>query len=122
MIVIGWLHLLPQLQGAGLALTTLTSLPPWSGDTTWESGRHEVAEGAALVFAAGTPVPTTAGAPTTDEQWLRPMAGDAADKLLEIYSILIAGLLGTMGLPSWCAPTPIRTAGPRDAPRWWCSR
>src|SRR3712207_4495545 len=30
-LVIGWLYLLPQLQGAGLALTALTALPPWSG-------------------------------------------------------------------------------------------
>jgi hypothetical protein len=30
-LVIGWLYLLPQLQGAGLALTTLTTLPAWSG-------------------------------------------------------------------------------------------
>jgi Na+(H+)/acetate symporter ActP len=30
-LVIGWLYLLPQLQGAGLALTTLTGLPTWSG-------------------------------------------------------------------------------------------
>ena len=29
--IIGWLYLLPQLQGAGLALTTLTALPAWSG-------------------------------------------------------------------------------------------
>ena len=31
MLIIGWLYLLPQLQGAGLALTTLTALPAWSG-------------------------------------------------------------------------------------------
>ena len=30
-LIIGWLYLLPQLQGAGLALTTLTALPAWSG-------------------------------------------------------------------------------------------
>ncbi len=30
-LVIGWLYLLPQLQGAGLALTTLTGLPAWTG-------------------------------------------------------------------------------------------
>src|SRR3712207_1055955 len=31
-LLIGWLYLLPQLQGAGLALTTLTTLPPWIGE------------------------------------------------------------------------------------------
>jgi Na+(H+)/acetate symporter ActP len=30
-LVIGWLYLLPQLQGAGLALTTLTTLPGIAG-------------------------------------------------------------------------------------------
>jgi Na+(H+)/acetate symporter ActP len=44
-------------------------------------------------------VPTVAGAPTTDRTWLEPLSGDNAERLLEIYSILVAGLLGTMGLP-----------------------
>jgi Na+(H+)/acetate symporter ActP len=30
-IVIGWLYLLPQLQGAGLTVTTVTGLPGWVG-------------------------------------------------------------------------------------------
>src|ERR671915_2258122 len=30
-VVIGWLYVLPQLQGAGLAVTTVTGLPAWSG-------------------------------------------------------------------------------------------
>jgi Na+(H+)/acetate symporter ActP len=194
-LVIGWLYLLPQLQGAGLALTTLTGLPAWSGiagagvvvlltvvgggmrsitfvqafqywlkltallvpalvvggmflndtrtfdrptspqfvqdmtvdvrtdvvldvtepvqvwvdggvngsrergDSTWPPGRYEVDEGTTLRFAAGSAVPTVDGAPTTDRQWLEPMTGGAADQLLSIYSILIAGFLGTMGLP-----------------------
>jgi Na+(H+)/acetate symporter ActP len=194
-LLIGWLYLLPQLQGAGLALTTLTTLPAsvgiaaagavvlltvigggmrsitfvqafqyWlkltalavpafivlglflSGDRTfdrpapphftdrttvqvrtpvllqtigpldltadgtidgrnvhgpvhWEPGRHAVATGSTLVFPAGSPVPTPVGAPTTDRDWLVPMSGDQGNKLLEIYSILIAGFLGTMGLP-----------------------
>jgi Na+(H+)/acetate symporter ActP len=194
-LVIGWLYLLPQLQGAGLALTTLTGLPAWSGiaaagvivlltvigggmrsitfvqafqfwlkltamavpalvvlgmfigaarsfdrpappqfphdttvqvrtevvldvaepvrlradgevdgervrgELTWEPGRHEVAEDSTLTFAAGAPVPTVAGAPTTDREWLEPLAGDHGHELLEIYSILVAGFLGTMGMP-----------------------
>ncbi len=32
-MVIGWLYLLPQLQGAGLTLTTITGWPPWVGAT-----------------------------------------------------------------------------------------
>ena len=30
-VLIGWLYLMPQLQGAGLALRTATGLPPWAG-------------------------------------------------------------------------------------------
>jgi Na+(H+)/acetate symporter ActP len=30
-VIIGWLYLLPQLQGAGLTLTTVTGLPNWVG-------------------------------------------------------------------------------------------
>jgi Na+(H+)/acetate symporter ActP len=194
-LVIGWLYLLTQLQGAGLALTALTGLPAWSGvagaglvvvltvagggmrsitfvqafqywlkltalvvptvfvltlflsdnrtlerdtapnlgtDTTvdvrtdvvlqtpdtitlsadgtidgarvagpltWPPGRHEIAAGTTLRFPAGASLPTVAGSPTTDRQWLEPGSGDAGNQLLEIYSVLIAGTLGTMGLP-----------------------
>ena len=194
-LVIGWLYLLPQLQGAGLALTALTTLPAWSGiagvgvivlltvvgggmrsitfvqafqywikltalavpvtvvlglflsdartfdrpappqfpdatvvqirtdvvlevaepvrvevdgdvddhpvrgEVVWRPGRYEVTAGTTLGFAAGSPVPTVAGTPATDREWLEPMGGDAPDQLLEIYSILVAGFLGTMGLP-----------------------
>ncbi len=31
-IIIGWLYLLPQLQGAGLTIAIVTSLPPWTGE------------------------------------------------------------------------------------------
>jgi Na+(H+)/acetate symporter ActP len=195
-LIIGWLYLLPQLQGAGLALTALTPLPAWMGvaaagvvvlltvvgggmrsitfvqafqywlkltaiavpavvvlglflaggksfdhpsgplfpaDTTvairtdvllevaeptrleatglldgqsvrggvlWQPGRHEVARGSSLSFTAGTAVPMVAGSPTTDRSWLQPLSGgDEGEQLLEIYSILLAGALGTMGLP-----------------------
>jgi Na+(H+)/acetate symporter ActP len=194
-LVIGWLYLLPQLQGAGLALTTLTGLPAWSGvagaglvvlltvvgggmrsitfvqafqywlkltamlvpalvvgslflndtrsfdrptsprfvqntavdvrtdvvlsvtepvqvrvdgivngswargDVTWQAGQYEVEDGTTLKFVTGSAVPTVEGAPTTDREWLEPMTGTAVDQLLSIYSILVAGFLGTMGLP-----------------------
>lgn len=197
-LLIGWLYLLPQLQGAGLALTTLTPLPAWSGvaatgvvvivtvlgggmrsitfvqafqywlkltalavpaivvfglfaggddpartfdrpsaprfpadltvqvrtdvllevvepvrltavgeldgervdgPVTWLPGRHEVLASSSLSFTAGAPVPAAAGAPTTERSWLEPMSGTKDHQLFEIYSILIAGFLGTMGLP-----------------------
>ncbi len=70
-----------------------------SGPATWAPGRHEVAAGTQLQFPAGSPVPTVAGAPTTDRDWLQPGSGDAENQMLAIYSLLIAGALGTMGLP-----------------------
>jgi Na+(H+)/acetate symporter ActP len=69
------------------------------GPVTWTPGRHGVAAGTQLRFAAGGPVPTVAGAPTTDHQWLEMGTGDAEYELLGAYSVLIAGALGTMGLP-----------------------
>jgi Na+(H+)/acetate symporter ActP len=194
-LLIGTLYLLPQLQGAGLSLTTLTGLPSWAGvlgagvlvvltvvaggmrsitfvqafqfwlkltallvptvvalgfffahdraldrptapvfpvettidvrtpvrlevaepvqltatgtvdgvpvaaPITWAPGVHEVAAGATLRFPAGGPVPVPAGSPSTDRAWLDPLSGPDGERLLEIYSVLTAGILGTMGLP-----------------------
>jgi len=194
-VLIGWLYLMPQLQGAGFVLTTLSALPTWvgvaasggivlvtvvsggmrsitfvqafqywlkltalavpalvivglflsdnrsfdrpappqfpaettvqirtdvllevaapvpltasgeidgvevDGDLVWLPGQHAVLAGSNLTFGAGAPVPTVAGAPTTDRAWQEPMSGPRGFQLLEIYSILIAGFLGTMGLP-----------------------
>jgi Na+(H+)/acetate symporter ActP len=195
-IIIGWLYILPQLQGAGLTVATVTSLPSWSGvvsativviasvifggmrsitfvqafqywlkltalavpaiflvlhfagdrrsfdrpappefpaDTTvsvqtdvtlevaqpvtfsargvlddrpengpvrWQQGStHTVQRGASLTFSAGTPVPVVAGNPQTDSSWLTPLSGNREYQLFEIYSLILAIFLGTMGLP-----------------------
>jgi Na+(H+)/acetate symporter ActP len=70
-----------------------------NGQLTWQPGVHQVAEGTALDFPAGSAVPAVAGRPTTDQEWIAPMSGDTGHELLTIYSTLIAGFLGTMGLP-----------------------
>jgi Na+(H+)/acetate symporter ActP len=194
-LLIGWLYLMPQLQGAGLSLTVLTGFPTWCGvagagvvvvlavisggmrsitfvqafqywlklsalavpalvilalflfdsrtfdrptapqfpaDTTvavhvdvelevsepvslsatgqvdgrrvdgplqWGTGRHSVSAGSHLVFDAGAPVPTAVDGPRTDREWLSPMSGTGPGQLLEIYSVLLACALGTMGMP-----------------------
>jgi Na+(H+)/acetate symporter ActP len=194
-LLIGALYLLPQLQGAGLSLTVLTGLPPWTGivgagivvvlsvvgggmrsitfvqafqywikltalavpalvivalfaydghsfdrpapprftaETTvavhadvvldvtepltvtatgevdgtrvdgpvrWEPGAHTVSRGASLTFDADAPVPTAQGSPATDREWLAPLSGSGPGRLLEIYSVLLACALGTMGMP-----------------------
>jgi Na+(H+)/acetate symporter ActP len=70
------------------------------GPVTWEPGLHQVTEGARLEFSAGTPVPTVAGKPTSDREWLEPMGRSSGiNYVLEVYAILLAGFLGTMGMP-----------------------
>lgn len=191
-LLICWLYLLPQLQGAGFALTALTTLPSWTGvvatgvvvlvsvisggmrsitfvqafqfwvkvaaiaipvaallglllsagsqarpagpnfpgDTTvtvhtavtleitepvtisaagvvdgvpvngalsWTPGRHTVQPGANLMFPAGAAVPVPVGTAATEQAWLTPST--SGEHLLEVYSILVAGFLGTLGLP-----------------------
>ena len=69
------------------------------GPLSWSPGRHEVTSGTELRFPAGAPLPTVIGSPTTDGEWLEPGSGDAGHQTLEVYSLLIATVLGTMGLP-----------------------
>lgn len=193
-ILIGWLYMVPQLQGAGLTVATVTTMPSWSGavaaslvvlatvlfggmrsmtlvqafqyflklfalalpavvlityfagddraitepastrfatDTVidirtavdleistpvtvrtigrldgveqagpvlWEPGIHRVSPGASLTFAAGTPIPVPVAA--THDSWIAPSSGAGGYPLWSTYSLMIALMLGTMGLPS----------------------
>ncbi|MGI8798158.1 MAG: sodium:solute symporter family transporter, partial [Pseudonocardia sp.] len=60
---------------------------------------HTVQQGASLTFSAGTSVPVVAGTPQTDASWLTPLSGKREYQLLEIYSLILATFLGTLGLP-----------------------
>ncbi|MBB5854247.1 Na+(H+)/acetate symporter ActP [Amycolatopsis umgeniensis] len=70
-----------------------------NGFAVWtpEAG-HKVAKGTTLKFTAGTPVPVVSDAPTSNGDWLRPGSGSLTD-LLQVYSLILATFLGTMGLP-----------------------
>lgn len=59
---------------------------------------HKVSEGTTLKFTAGTPVPVVSDAPSSNADWLRPGSGSLTD-LLQVYSLILATFLGTMGLP-----------------------
>ncbi|MDQ3762231.1 MAG: cation acetate symporter [Actinomycetota bacterium] len=64
----------------------------------WEVGEHHVAKGTTLHFDAGSRVPVISGAAVDNDTWLRPL-GNGMHSLLTTYSLIVALLLGTMGLP-----------------------
>ncbi|GAA3535994.1 cation acetate symporter [Amycolatopsis ultiminotia] len=78
---------------------------PARGAAHWSPAvPHKVSQGTTLNFAAGTPVPVvsnvpaTTDVPATNDDWLHPASGKVTD-LLQIYSLIFALFLGTMGLP-----------------------
>ncbi|MFI0897536.1 cation acetate symporter [Streptomyces sp. NPDC020983] len=65
-------------------------------------GEHTAAGGSVLTFPDGAAVPHRHGlAPATGARWANPLsgAGGRSHPLYALYSILLATLLGTMGLP-----------------------
>ena len=89
-------------RGETVALTATgpSTVRAVDGPLTWRPGNHVVAQGTQLRFARGVPVPTVAGEPTTDRQWLEPAVRrrrePAARDLLRADR---RRALGTMGLP-----------------------
>ncbi len=71
---------------------------PVNGPVTWDPGQHSVAKGTALHFEAGSRVPVINGAAVDNDTWLRPL-GSGEFPLLSTYSLIVALVLGTMGLP-----------------------
>jgi len=64
------------------------------------TGKHRVQNGTRLDFSKGSAVPTTADLPSmTDATWSRPLSRGGEHALYSTYSLIIATLLGTMGLP-----------------------
>jgi cation/acetate symporter len=64
-------------------------------------GRHVADAGSTWVFDAGAAVPRTGGGPPGGPGWARPLLdpSDAGHPLLSTWSVLVATVLGTMGLP-----------------------
>jgi cation/acetate symporter len=123
-VIIGWLYLVPQLQGAGLTLSTVTGAPSWLGAVVvGVVVTANVASGGmrAITFvqafqywlkltaiclpafvillhwqAAGhPPIPAP-------QSWHSPLGGVSAGAphpLFSTYSLILATFLGTMGLP-----------------------
>lgn len=121
-VAIGMLYLIPQFQGAGLTLRTLTGAPLWVGQVVvaivvslnvLPGGMRSVTLVQAFHYwlklaALLTPVffimgaLGTGGAPEVLTRidavdWAEPLTGDYA--LYLTYSLVLATFLGTMGLP-----------------------
>jgi Na+(H+)/acetate symporter ActP len=75
---------------------------PVAETVTWLPPQQHVAKGTTLHFDAGSRVPVISGAVMNNDRWLRPMGSPNSDghyPLLATYSLIVALLLGTMGLP-----------------------
>jgi Na+(H+)/acetate symporter ActP len=71
---------------------------PANGTVLWAPGEHRVAKNTRLHFDAGSRAPVVRGAALDNDRWLRPL-GTGGHPLLATYSLIVALLLGTMGLP-----------------------
>jgi cation/acetate symporter len=127
-VLIGWLYLVPQLQGAGLTLTTVTGAPSWVGAvvvgavvtlnvavggmrsiTFVQAFQYWVKLTAialpAMVLLAiwfhrdGAPGPAQQPLLDDGSRWLVPLTGLGDHPLFTDYSLILATFLGTMGLP-----------------------
>ncbi|NUT31618.1 MAG: cation acetate symporter [Hamadaea sp.] len=119
-VFIGWLYLVPQFQGAGLTLATVTGSPYWMGSVLVAAVvTANVAFGGmrAITFVqafqywlklTALAVPAiflvlhwrAAGQPAVPAplEWLLPSEGGQRG-LFATYSLMLATFLGTMGLP-----------------------
>ncbi|HEX6401592.1 MAG TPA: cation acetate symporter [Pseudonocardiaceae bacterium] len=71
---------------------------PTHGPVVWPPGEHTVDKNATVHFDAGSRIPVTSDAAADYGTWLQPM-GAGKHPLLATYSLIVALLLGTMGLP-----------------------
>ncbi|CAB4716842.1 MAG: cation acetate symporter [Actinobacteria bacterium] len=121
-VLIGWLYLLPQFQGAGLTLASAVGAPTWVGPvivglvvlTNVTSGGMRsitfvqafqywlkltallVPAAVLLIVWAGDGSPRSIA---TGDGWSVPLASGGGQGLYLTYSLILATFLGTMGLP-----------------------
>ncbi|MGH3365243.1 MAG: cation acetate symporter [Nocardioidaceae bacterium] len=124
---VGWLYLMPQFQGAGLALGTVADVDPWVGGAlvavvvlvnVMSGGMRSITFVQAfqywlkltallvpvmflLAVWAGEGAVSPADVPLgeSEQVWTSPLASTSGHPLYTTYSIIIATFLGTMGLP-----------------------
>lgn len=120
-VAVGWLYLLPQFQGAGLTIRTVTGAPTWVGTVlvaiivvvnVVSGGMHSITFVQAfqywlkltallvpMVFLARAWLADGAPGPVAPDDWVLPFHAANGIDLYVIYSVMIATFLGTMGLP-----------------------
>jgi cation/acetate symporter len=121
-VLIGWLYLLPQFQGAGITLHALTGAPSWVGAvvvalvvgvTVASGGMRSITAVQAFQYwlkLAAISIPAVLlvgawyrhGAPVfAAGDWGTPLSGYGGRDypVYKTYSIVLATFLGTMGLP-----------------------
>ncbi|MFZ2178746.1 MAG: cation acetate symporter [Rhodococcus sp. (in: high G+C Gram-positive bacteria)] len=76
------------------------SEPVRVGDQLLGPGEHRLGEGTTMTLEAGAPVPVVAGAPADNSDWIAPGWGLGGEHpLFQVYSLILATFLGTLGLP-----------------------
>jgi Na+(H+)/acetate symporter ActP len=65
----------------------------------WSPGEHHVPKGTTLHFDANSRMPVISGAVIDNDTWLRPFSSPVPSPLFATYSLVLALMLGTMGLP-----------------------
>lgn len=120
-VLVGWLYLLPQFQGAGLTIRTVTGAPTWVGTvlvativvinvvsggmrsiTFVQAFQYWLKLTALLVpafFLIRAWIGDGAPGPGAPAEWTLPFHAPSGPDLYVVYSVMIATFLGTMGLP-----------------------
>ncbi len=127
-VLIGWLYLLPQFQGAGITLQSTIGAPRWAGAVVVplivlinvvSGGMRSITFVQAFQYwlkltalllpiivllivwvGDGGPHPVdVAGSGVSPRAWALPLAGGDTQGLYLTYSLMVATFLGTMGLP-----------------------
>lgn len=120
-VAVGWLYLMPQFQGAGLTLRTVTGAPTWVGTvlvavivvinvvsggmrsiTFVQAFQYWLKLTALLIpvfFLTHAWISDGRPSPVASEAWFSPFGGTDGPGLYLTYSVMVATFLGTMGLP-----------------------